>query len=90
MSICIEDLNLNSQRNSSETFKLTKNTKKFITKISNEEMKLNLTQYISSLIINIKDKKYFEEYLSDISNELISYSHKKKGISKYIFIKYFN
>ena len=32
MSICIEDLNLNSQRNSSETFKLTKNTKKFITK----------------------------------------------------------
>ena len=90
MSICIEDLNLNSQRNSSETFKLTKNTKKFITKIANEEMKLNLTQYISSLVINIKDKKYFEEYLSDISNELISYSHKKKGISKYIFIKYFN
>ena len=90
MSICIEDLNLNSQRNSSETFKLTKNTKKFISKISNEEMKLNLTQYISSLVININDKKYFEEYLSDISNELISYSHKKKGISKYIFIKYFN
>ena len=90
MSICIEDLNLNSQRNSSETFKLTKNTKKFISKISNEEMKLNLTQYISSLVINISDKKYFEEYLSDISNELISYSHKKKGISKYIFIKYFN
>ena len=90
MSICIEDLNLNSQRNSSETFKLTRNTKKFITKISNEEMKLNLTRYISSLVINIKDKKYFEEYLSDISNELISYSHKKKGISKYIFIKYFN
>ena len=90
MSNYIVDLSLDSQRKSSETFKLTKNTKKFISKISNEEMKLNLTQYIASLIINQKDKKCFEEYLSDISNELISLSHKKKGISKYIFIKYFN
>ena len=45
MSNYIVDLSLDSQRKSSETFKLTKNTKKFISKISNEEMKLNISHH---------------------------------------------
>ena len=90
MSTYEDNFNLNIQKNKSDTFELSKNTKKIIHKIINEEMKLNFTKFISSYQININDKKYFEEYLSEIYEELISYSHKKKGISKYIFIKYFN
>ena len=89
MSIYDDNFILNIQKNKSDTFELSKNTKKIIYKIINEEMKLNFKEFISSYLINLKDKKYFEEYLSDIYEELISYSHKKKGISKYIFIKYF-
>ena len=90
MSTHKDNFNLNIQNNKSDTFELSKNTKKIIHKIINEEMKLNFTKFISSYQINIKDKKYFEEYLSEIYEELLSYSHKKKGISKYIFIKFFN
>ena len=52
-------------------------------------MSLNFTKFISPYILNKIQKKYFEEYLQEISKELISRSHKKKGISKYIFSQYF-
>ena len=52
-------------------------------------MKLNFTKFITPYRINLNDKKYLKEYLSEISEELICFSHKKKGISKNIFVKYF-
>ena len=90
MSKYNENFNLNAQKSKSETFKLSKNTKRYIYDKINEEMKLNFTEFIKIYQINVKDEKCFKEYLSEISEELISISHKKKGISKYIFIKYFN
>ena len=86
----IEKLNLNLRINNSETFQLSKNTKKLIYEKLNEEMRLNFTEFIKLYVIDIKEIKFFKEYLSDISEQLISISPKKKGITKFIFIKYFN
>ena len=86
----IDKLNLNLRINNSETFQLSKNTKKLIYDKLNEEMKLNFTEFIKLYVIDLKDIKIFKEYLSDISEQLISISPKKKGITKFIFIKYFN
>jgi len=52
MSICIEDLNLNSQRNSSETFKLTKKHKKIYNKNSKRRNEIEF----DSIHIFISDK----------------------------------
>ena len=82
-------LDLSLKRKQTETFKLPNKTKKLISKMLKEEISLNFTKFISPYIINKNEKKYFEEYLQDISKDLISRSHKKKGISKYIFSKYF-
>ena len=90
MSLSLINLDLNPQGNHSETFKLSENTKKCIYDKLNEEMKLNFTQFIKLYVIDLKDENYFKEYLSDISEELISISPKKKGIIKLIFIKYFD
>ena len=90
MSKFLGDFDLNIQKSKSETFKLSNNTKRFINDKINKDMKLNFTEFIKLYQIDIKNEKYFKEYLSEISEELISISHKKKGISKYIFIKYFN
>ena len=65
-------------------------SKKYILSKLNEEMKLNFSKFIQHYQIKVKDRNYFKEYLSDISEELISISHKKKGISRLNFIKYFN
>ena len=89
MSEYKENLSLNIQKNQSETFKLSNTIRKYINKILNEEMKLNFTKFITPYRINLSDKKYLKEYLSEISEELICFSHKKKGISKNIFVKYF-
>ncbi len=83
-------IDLNLQPNKSETFELSNNSKKYILSKLNEEMKLNFSKFIQHYQIKIKDRNYFKEYLSDISEELISISHKKKGISRLNFIKYFN
>ena len=82
-------LDLNIKKEKSETFELPNKTKKLISKMLKEEIFLNFTKFISPYIISKNEKKYFEEYLQDISKDLISRSHKKKGISKYIFSKYF-
>ena len=82
-------LDLNIKKEKSETFELPNKTKRLISKMLKEEISLNFTKFISPYIINKHEKKYFEEYLQDISKDLISRSHKKKGISKYIFSKYF-
>ena len=89
MSNFSKDSILNLEKNHSETFQLSSNTKKLISKILNEEMNLNFKKFITPYQVDIKNKKYFKEYLSEISLELISYSYKKKGISKYIFSKYY-
>ena len=73
----------------SETFSLPVKTKKLISKMLKEEISLNFTKFISPYILSKKQKKFFEEYLQEISKELISRSHKKKGITNYIFEKYF-
>ena len=83
------NIDLNMKKEKSETFELPKKTKKLISKMLKEEMSLNFTKFISPYILNKTQKKYFEEYLQEISKELISRSHKKKGISKYIFSQYF-
>ena len=83
-------INLDIKSSHSETFELSNNSKKYISSKLNEEMKLNFSKFIQYYQIKIKDKKYFKEYLSDIAEKLISISHKKKGISKFIFVKYFN
>ena len=82
-------LELTIKNNRSETFELPSKTKKLISKMLKEEISLNFTKFISPYIISKSEKKYFEEYLQDISKDLISLSHRKKGISKYIFSKYF-
>ena len=82
-------INLDIKPSNSETFELSNNSKKYIYSRLNEEMKLNFSKFIQYYQIKIKDKKYFKEYLSDIAEKLISISHKKKGISKFIFVKYF-
>ena len=82
-------INLDIKSSHSETFELSNNSKKYISSKLNEEMKLNFSKFIQYYQIKIKDKKYFKEYLSDIAEKLISISHKKKGISKFIFVKYF-
>ena len=82
-------INLDIKSSNSETFELSNNSKKYISSKLNEEMKLNFSKFIQYYQIKIKDKKYFKEYLSDIAEKLISISHKKKGISKFIFVKYF-
>ena len=90
MSNCKYFIDLNIQANKSETFELSNNSKNYILNKLNEELKLNFSKFIQYYQIEIKYQKYFKEYLSDISEELISISHKKKGISKFNFIKYFN
>ena len=83
------NLDLKLNKGNTETFELPKKTKKLISKMLKEELSLNFTKFITPYIINKNKKKYFEEYLKDISKDLISRSHKKKGISKYIFTEYF-
>ena len=75
------NIDLKLKKEKSETFELPKKTKKLISKMLKEEMSLNFTKFISPYILNKTQKKYFEEYLQEISKELISRSHKKKGIS---------
>ena len=50
----IDKLNLNLRINNSETFQLSKNTKKLIYDKLNEEMKLNFTEFIKLYEIYIK------------------------------------
>ena len=90
MSISKIKLDLNPKKNYSETFRLSENTKKVIYDKLNEDMKLNLTEFIKLYAIDLKEIQYFKKYLLDISEELISISPKKKGITKFIFIKYIN
>ena len=82
-------MDLSLAKEKSETFALPTKTKNLISKILKDEMNLNFTKFISPYLIKEKQKNYFEEYLKEIAKELISRSHKKKGISKYIFSKYF-
>ena len=82
-------MDLSLAKEKSETFTLPTKTKNLISKILKDEMNLNFTKFISPYLIKEKQKNYFEEYLKEIAKELISRSHKKKGISKYIFSKYF-
>ena len=89
MSKCELELDLKLKREKSETFELSLKAKKIISKMLKEEISLNFTKFISPYLINNTQKKYFKEYLQEISKDLISRSHKKKGISKYIFAKYF-
>ena len=81
------DLKLNKGR--SETFVLPNKTQKLISRMLKDELYLNFKKFISPYIINKNQRKYLKQYLQDISKVLISLSHKKKGISKYIFTEYF-
>ena len=83
------ELTLSLKGGKSETFELPMKAKKLISKMLKEEISLNFSKFISPYILNKKQKKYFEEYLQEISKELTSHSHKKKGITNYIFEKYF-
>ena len=83
------DHKLDLHKEKSETFELPLKTKKLISKMLKEEISLNFTKFISPYLINNTQKKFFKEYLQEISKDLISRSHKKKGITKYIFAKYF-
>ena len=83
-------INLDLKKEKSEAFALPNKAKKLLSKMLKEEISLNFTKFISPYAINKCKKKYFEEYLQEISKDLISRSHKKKGISKYIFSQYFN
>ena len=89
MSKCDLNLDLTVKSQKSETFELSLKAKKLISKMLQEEISLNFTKFISPYLINKSYKQYFKEYLQEISKELISRSHKKKGISQYIFAKYF-
>ena len=89
MSKCDLNLDLTVKSQKSETFELSLKAKKLISKMLHEEISLNFTKFISPYLINKSYKQYFKEYLQEISKELISRSHKKKGISQYIFAKYF-
>ena len=73
------DLTLNLKGGKSETFELPMNAKKLISKMLKEEISLNFSKFISPYILNKKQKKYFEEYLQQISKELTFHSQKKKG-----------
>ena len=82
-------MDLDLKKEKSETFELPIKTQKLITKMLKNEISLNFTKFISPYLINSKQKIYLEEYLKEIAKDLISRSHKKKGISKLIFSKYF-
>ena len=71
------NLTLDLKPGKSETFELPMKAKKLISKMLKEEISLNFSKFISPYILNKKQKKYFEEYLQEISKELISHSHKK-------------
>jgi tRNA A-37 threonylcarbamoyl transferase component Bud32 len=82
-------MDLSLRKEKTETLSFSAKTKNLISKILKKELSLNFTKFISPYLIKPKEKEYFEEYLKEIAKELISRSHKKKGISKYIFSKYF-
>ena len=73
------ELTLSLKGGKSETFELPMKAKKLISKMLKEEISLNFSKFISPYILNKKQKKYFEEYLQEISKELTSHSHKKKA-----------
>ena len=65
-------INLDLKKEKSEAFALPNKAKKLLSKMLKEEISLNFTKFISPYTINKCKKKYFEEYLQEISKDLTS------------------